>query len=364
MTKKTPFYDKHLAFGAKMVEFAGYSMPVYYSGINAEHLHVREAVGVFDVSHMGEFFVEGPDALDFLQKMTVNDVKSLVDGQAQYSAMCYEDGGIVDDCIVYRFSAERFMLVVNAANLDKDRDWMLQHKSGDLVFTDRSEDYALLAVQGPRSRACLQELTDFPLETLKFYHFTETVVAGERVILSRTGYTGELGYEIYHLNSQAELIWDAVFTSGEAYDIRPIGLGARDTLRLEMKYCLYGNDIDQSTHPLEAGLGWITKLKTDDDFIGKTAILEARDKGLKRKLAAFIMEERGIPRHGCEVVADAEVIGHVTSGTQSPSLGRPIGLAYVASEHAAVGSRIGIRIRGRDLQAEIVKAPFVNASPV
>ncbi len=364
MIKKTPFYDRHVAFHAKIVEFAGFEMPVSYEGINAEHLHVRQALGVFDVSHMGEFFVEGPGAQAFLQTMTVNDVEALRDGQAQYSAMCYDDAGIVDDLIVYRFDASKYMLVVNAANLEKDFFWLQQHLNGDVTLTDRSDDLALLAVQGPDAMNCIQKLCDIDVSEIEFYHFRECRIAGEEVLLSRTGYTGEKGFEIYHSPLQSDTIWDALFQTGKAWNIKPIGLGARDTLRLEMKYCLYGNDIDSGTNPLEAGLGWITRLNKNGDFIGKDALLKIKEAGLKRKLVGFKMIDRGIPRHGYEVDVEGQISGIVTSGTQSPTLGEAIGLAYVDTAYAKVGNEIRILIRGKALRAKVVKTPFTDSSPL
>jgi aminomethyltransferase len=267
MIKQTPFHDRHVALGAKMHEFAGYMMPISYIGINQEHLQIRQKIGVFDVSHMGEFFVEGEHAEDFLQHITINDVKSLVDGQAQYSAMCYPDGGIVDDLIVYRFNEHKYMMVVNASNIEKDYAWAGEHLEDGVTLSDHSDRMALLAVQGPKTLAVLQKLTDVDLKSIGFYHFKEGKVAGIDMIISRTGYTGEPGFELYHDPKDALKLWDTIFEAGKDEDIQAVGLGARDTLRLEMKYALYGNDIDKDTNPIEAGLGWITKLDTDD-FIG------------------------------------------------------------------------------------------------
>ena len=364
MTKKTAFYDKHIENSAKIVEFAGYYMPVSYEGINTEHKHVRNALGLFDVSHMGEFFLKGQGAEDWLQSVTINDVKSLVDNQAQYSAMCYENGTLIDDMITYRINSEEYMLVVNGSNLDKDFNWLQSKLNSNLSLVNRSDEYSLLAVQGPHAIRCLQKMTDFDISEISFYHFRMCKIAGEAVILSRTGYTGERGYEIYLLNNQAEKIWAALMDEGKEFDIKPIGLGARDTLRLEMKYCLYGNDIDETTNPLEAGIGWITKLKIEDDFIGKQALLDLKKEGLKRKLISFKMLGRGIPRHAYNVKISGGTIGVVTSGTQSPTLSAAIGLAYVDKKYSKIGEKINIEIRGKEIEAEIVKAPFVNSSPM
>lgn len=361
-SKKTPFYDKHVEFGAKIVDFAGYLMPVSYVGINAEHQAIRENVGVFDVSHMGEFFVEGDGAEAFLQMLTVNDVKSLVDGQAQYSAMCYEDGGIVDDLIVYRFHHKKYMMVVNASNIEKDFEWASRYVNKEMTLKNASSDYALLAIQGPKSRKILQTLTDVNLSDIEFYHFAEGKLAGIPMIISRTGYTGEIGFELYHKTDDALAVWDAVFTAGKEYGIQPVGLGARDTLRLEMKYCLYGNDIDASTNPIEAGLAWITKLD-NDNFIAKDVLLNVKAQKHARKLIGFKMKEKGIPRHGFDVLVNGQKAGVVTSGTQSPTLKEAIGLAYVKHEFAKTGSEIFIDIRGKSFAAVIVKTPFVNSQP-
>ena len=357
--KKTPFYNQHLACNAKLVPFAGYWMPIQYRGIMEEHRRVRTTVGVFDVSHMGEFIVRGSSAEDFLNYITINDVSKLAIGQVQYSAMCYPDGGIVDDLLVYRF-ADHFMLVVNAANLEKDFNWIKQHLPAGVELTDISDETGLLAVQGPLALETLQPLTPINLNEIEFYHFREGEIANVPAILSRTGYTGEKGLEIYHKPADSARLWEAIFQAGKKYDIQPIGLGARDTLRLEMKYALYGNDIDQTTNPLEAGLGWITKLDKPD-FIGKAALLKIKAEGLKRKSVGFEMLEPGIPRHGYKVFKNGQEIGLVTSGTQSPTLNKGIGIAYVASEYSAVGTPIEIEIRGKLLKAVIVKTPFVPA---
>jgi aminomethyltransferase len=363
MIKQTPFHDRHVALGAKMHEVAGYMMPISYVGINQEHLQIRHKVGVFDVSHMGEFFVEGQHAEDFLQHITVNDVKSLVDGQAQYSAMCYPDGGIVDDLIVYRFNEHKYMMVVNASNIEKDYAWAGEHLEDGVTLSDHSDRMALLAIQGPKTLAVLQKLTDVDLKSIGFYHFKEGKVAGIDMIISRTGYTGEPGFELYHDPKDALKLWDTIFEAGKDEDIQAVGLGARDTLRLEMKYALYGNDIDKDTNPIEAGLGWITKLDTDD-FIGKDELLKVKEEKPFQRLVAFKMIDRGIPRHGYELFHEDQKVGKVTSGTMSPSLGIGIGTGYVQREHSKIGTEILMDVRGKKLKAEIVKPPFVDSSPL
>jgi aminomethyltransferase len=355
--KETPFYEKHVALGARIVPFASFLMPIQYSGIIQEHLAVRNAVGVFDVTHMGEFIIQGPGAEHFLNLMTINDVTQLTVGQVQYSAMCYPDGGIVDDLLIYRF-ADHYMMVVNAANLQKDFDWLRQHLIPEVKLSDISDKTALLAIQGPNSLAVLQQLTEVDLQQIPYYHFTTGQLAGFEMIISRTGYTGEMGFELYHQPAQSRQLWEAIFQSGKNFGIQPVGLGARDTLRLEMKYCLYGNDIDQTTNPLEAGLGWITKLNKSD-FIGKTALLKIKEQGLARKLIAFELVERAIPRHGCLIWVNDQQVGIVTSGTQSPSLNKGIGLGYLASQYALVGTEISIDIRGKKMKAQVIKPPFV-----
>jgi aminomethyltransferase len=363
MIKQTPFHDRHVALGAKMHEFAGYMMPISYIGINQEHLQIRQKIGVFDVSHMGEFFVEGEHAEDFLQHITINDVKSLVDGQAQYSAMCYPDGGIVDDLIVYRFNEHKYMMVVNASNIEKDYAWAGEHLEDGVTLSDHSDRMALLAVQGPKTLAVLQKLTDVDLKSIGFYHFKEGKVAGIDMIISRTGYTGEPGFELYHDPKDALKLWDTIFEAGKDEDIQAVGLGARDTLRLEMKYALYGNDIDKDTNPIEDGLGWITKLDTDD-FIGKDELLKVKEEKPFQRLVAFKMIDRGIPRHGYELFHEDQKVGKVTSGTMSPSLGIGIGTGYVQREHSKIGTEILMDVRGKKLKAEIVKPPFVDSSPL
>lgn len=363
MAVKTPFYDRHVEYGAKLVDFAGYMMPISYKGINHEHSHVRQAVGVFDVSHMGEFLVSGTKAEDFIQGVTVNDVRSLKDEQAQYSAMCYPDGGIVDDLIVYRFNQKKFMLVVNASNLDKDFQWLESHLIKDVVLLNQSPDTALLAIQGPNALNVLQKLTETDLSAIDFYHFKEGTLAGANMIISRTGYTGEPGFELYHSPEDSDVIWQKIFEAGKEFNIEPVGLGARDTLRLEMKYSLYGNDIDKTTNPIEAGLSWICKLDTDD-FIAKDVLLKEKSDKPKRRLIAFKMIDKGIPRHGYTVQVDGKDAGIVTSGSMSPTLGYGIGIAYVKRENSRIGSTISIMIRNRSLKAEIVRPPFVSSTPM
>lgn len=358
--EKTKFYEVHKKLGAKLVDFAGYEMPVQYSSIIDEHKAVRNSVGVFDVSHMGEIFVEGENALDFVQHITTNNVSKLSDGRVQYSAMCYEDGGIVDDLLVYRIDENKYMLVVNASNKDKDFEWMKKNNKFDAELNDKSDDYSLLAVQGPNSQKVIQKLTDVNLEEIEYYHFVQTKVADVDMILSRTGYTGELGYELYFTGdeSTAEKVWNAIFEAGEEFEIKPVGLGARDSLRLEMGFCLYGNDIDKTTNPLEAGLGWITKLKKGD-FIGRDPIAKIKEEGVTRKLVPLTTDQKSFPRHGYDVTIDSKKIGYVTSGTVSPVLGKPIALAYVEKEYAQEGTEVNIKIRDKEIPVQIVKLPFV-----
>lgn len=359
--KSTALTEIHRKLGAKMVEFAGYEMPVQYSSIRAEHLRVRATVGVFDVSHMGEFYVTGPDAEAFINSVTVNDVKALSLGQVQYSCMCLPHGGIVDDLLVYRF-ADKYMLVVNASNHDKDFNWLKQNLKGNVELTDHTDEYTLLAVQGPKAAQLVQKLTSTDLSAIKYYWFAEGKIAGAPAIISRTGYTGEDGFELYHANKDALTIWNALFEKGKEFQIEPIGLGARDSLRLEMKMALYGNDIDETTHPLEAGLGWITKLNKGE-FVGREALLNAKAAGLKRKLVGLEIEGTGFPRHGYDILGkggDGKVIGIVTSGTVSPVLNKGIAMGYVPTELSAIGSEVMIDCRGRVLPARVVKTPFYD----
>lgn len=356
--KNTALTHVHESLGAKMVPFAGYNMPVQYEGVNAEHETVRNGVGVFDVSHMGEFLLTGPNALALIQKVTSNDATTLTIGRAQYSCLPNNDGGIVDDLIVYKIKEEQYLLVVNASNIDKDWEWISKHNDLDVDMRNLSDDYSLLAIQGPKAVEAMQSLTSIDLAAIKYYHFEVADFAGiEHVIISATGYTGSGGFEIYAKNSEIEQIWNKVFEAGAAFGIKPIGLAARDTLRLEMGFCLYGNDINDTTSPLEAGLGWITKFTKD--FTNSEALKKQKEEGVSRKLVGFELVERGIPRHDYEIVnAAGEVIGIVTSGTQSPSLGKGIGLGYVPTELASEGSEIFIRIRKNDVAAKVVKLPF------
>lgn len=356
--KKIQLNDLHVALGGKMVPFAGYNMPVRYSSDIEEHKTVREGVGVFDVSHMGEFMVTGPHALDLIQKVTSNDASKLVNGQAQYSCFPNDKGGIVDDLIVYKFEDEKYMLVVNASNIDKDWAWINQHNTMGANLENISDQLSLFAVQGPKAIEAVQALSPVNLSEVKFYHFTVGEFAGvQDVIISGTGYTGAGGFEIYVKNEDAEHVWKAIFEAGAAYDIKPIGLGARDTLRMEMGYCLYGNDINDETSPLEAGLGWITKFTKD--FINSENLKKQKEGGVEKKLVGFILNERGIPRAHYPIVNEAgEVIGEVTSGTQSPSMGVGIGLGYVQTAYASPGTKIAIAIRNKHISATVEKLPL------
>ena len=358
--KKTTLFNVHKEAGAKLIEFAGYMMPVQYNSIIAEHKTVRNSVGVFDVSHMGEIFIKGSKALDFVQYITINDASKLSEGRVQYSAMCYPDGGIVDDLLVYKISDNEFMLVVNASNKEKDLQWMIDNNKFGVDILDLSDDYTLLAVQGPKSTEVLQKICNRTLN-LEYYHFFEAKCAGVNMIVSRTGYTGEIGYELYFKGDveTAEKLWNELFEAGKNFDIQPIGLGARDSLRLEMGYCLYGNDIDKLTNPLEAGLGWITKLNKTN-FIGKDALLQIKSEGLKRKLVPMIAEEKSFPRHGYDIAIDGNKIGIITSGTVSPVLEQPIAMGYVDSDYANEGTQVGIVIRGKEIPARITRLPFIK----
>lgn len=358
--KRTTFYNIHKNLGAKIVEFAGYEMPIQYSSIIAEHKAVRNSVGVFDVSHMGEVFVKGVNALDFVQHITVNDASKLFPGRVQYSAMCYRDGGIVDDLLAYKIADDEYMLVINASNIEKDFAWMQENNNFDVKLSNESDEYSLLAVQGPNSLKTLQKLTTTPIN-LEYYHFTKLNLAGIDMIFSRTGYTGELGYELYFKGDEktAELLWEKIFEAGKEFDIQPVGLGARDSLRLEMGYCLYGNDIDQTTNPLEAGLGWITKL-SKQNFIGKDALLKVKENGLIRKLVALTSDEKIFPRHGYDISVNNNKVGTVTSGTVSPVLDKPIAMGYVETKYSDIGSDVNILIRGKEFPVKVVKLPFVK----
>ena len=358
--KKTTFYNIHEKLGAKIVEFAGYLMPIQYSSIIAEHKAVRNSVGVFDVSHMGEVFVSGEKALDFVQHITVNDASVLYPGKVQYSAMCYPDGGIVDDLLVYKLADDKFMLVINASNIEKDFNWMNENNNFGVGLKNSSDDYSLLAVQGPNSKEVVQKICDKNLD-LEYYHFMQAKIDGINMLVSRTGYTGELGYELYFIGNEktAEQIWNALFDAGKEYGIQPVGLAARDSLRLEMGFCLYGNDIDHTTNPLEAGLGWITKLKKQN-FIAKDVLLKLKADGLKRKLVPLITEEKAFPRKGYEITSSGQKVGILTSGTVSPVLDKAIALGYVETQFAKENSKLNFLIRGKEIPARITKLPFVR----
>ncbi len=359
--KRTAFFELHEKLGAKIVPFAGYEMPVEYSGITNEHLQVRNSVGVFDVSHMGEFWVKGPKALDFIQKVTSNDASTLTVGKAQYSCFPNGNGGIVDDLLVYKYDEEKYMLVVNAANINKDWEWCIANNTMNAELENASDKISQLAIQGPDATKVLQKLTEVDLSSIPYYSFTTGSFAGvENVIISNTGYTGAGGFELYMYNEDAVSIWEKVFEAGKEFNIAPIGLGARDTLRLEKGFCLYGNDIDDTTSPIEAGLGWITKFTDKKDFIDKDYLLNQKTNGVDKKLKGFKMIDKGIPRHGYEIVdQDDNVIGIVTSGTHSPVLKYGIGMGYVKSDFAKTSTTIYIKVRNRKLKAEVTKLPFV-----
>ena len=357
--KLTALNHVHRALGAKMVPFAGYDMPVLYKNLIQEHHAVRNAVGVFDVSHMGEVFISGEKAFDLVQYMTSNDVSALSDGRVQYSCMPNDQGGIVDDLLVYRFAADRYFLVINASNIDKDLAWMhKQNEKFGAIIENKSDDYSLLAIQGPKAINALQKLTEVNLSDIPYYHFTEGVLAGMNMIISNTGYTGAGGFELYVKNNEVEALWNAVMEAGAEFNIEPCGLGARDTLRLEKGFCLYGNDINDETSPIEAGLGWITKY--NNPFHMSEHHLEIKNNKPSKKLVGFELIDRGIPRQHYPIcTADGSVIGEVTSGTMSPTLNKAIGMGYVSSENSAAGSEIYIEVRGKLLKAQVVKIPFL-----
>lgn len=359
--KTTALTQTHIELGAKMVAFAGYNMPLQYEGLKIEHQTVRKSVGVFDVSHMGEFFIEGPASSSLIQQITSNDIRNMSDGQVQYSCMPNLQGGIVDDLLVYRFHSEKYMLVVNASNIDKDWQWITKFNSNNAELKNCSDDYSLLAIQGPRAIALLQQHTSVDLSNMKYYTFSLGDFCGvSDVIISATGYTGSGGFEVYTKNENVKLIWDTIFKHTGDIDIRPAGLAARDTLRLEMGFCLYGNDIDDSTSPLEAGLGWITKFTTD--FNNSDYLKLQKEQGLVRKRVGFVMKEKGIARKGYIIVdSNGNQIGEVTSGTMSPSLNLSIGMGYVQKEFSSLHSEIYIRIRNKTLKAEVVKLPFYKS---
>ena len=358
--KTTPFTEKHIALGAKMHEFAGYNMPIEYSGIIEEHLTVCQGVGVFDVSHMGEFWVKGPSALEFIQQVTSNNAAVLTPGKIQYTCFPNEDGGIVDDLLVYAYEPDKYMLVVNAANIEKDWNWCVSHNTVGAELENSSDNIGQLAIQGPKAIDTLQKLTDIVLADIPYYTFKVGELAGvKNVIISNTGYTGAGGFELYFYPQDAEKIWNAVFETGEEFGIKPIGLGARDTLRLEMGFCLYGNDIDDTTSPIEAGLGWITKFVDGKNFTNRAALEKQKAEGVSRKLVGFEMIDRGIPRHGYPLTdIDGNVIGNVTSGTMSPTRKIGIGMGYVKTEFSKPGTEICLDNRGRKLKAIVVKPPF------
>lgn len=357
--KKVALNDLHEKLGAKMVPFAGYNMPVRYSSDIEEHMTVRKGVGVFDVSHMGEFKAEGPHALDLIQRITSNDASKLVDGQAQYTCLPNDQGGIVDDLIVYKIKDNDYFIVVNASNIEKDWNWFVKHNTNGAVLKNISDDICLFAVQGPKAAGVLQKLTKTDLSAIKYYHFAIGEFAGVAdVTISNTGYTGAGGFEIYVNKTHAEKVWNAIFEAGKDADIKPIGLGARDTLRLEMGFCLYGNDIDDTTSPLEAGLGWITKFTKE--FTNAASLKKQKEDGVKKKLVGFKMIDKGIPRHDYQLKdAAGNVIGKVTSGTQSPMLSIGIGLGYVTTEFSTPGSEIFVDVRGRSLKAQVSKLPLI-----
>jgi len=359
--KKTALHHIHQLLGAKMVPFAGFDMPVQYEGVNAEHLAVRHNVGVFDVSHMGEFLIEGPNALALIQSVSSNDAALLSVGKAQYSCLPNDEGGIVDDLIIYCVKDETYLLVVNASNIEKDWNWLSSKNHMGAMMKNISDDYSLLAIQGPKAMDAIQSLTSIDLSAIKFYHFEVADFAGiPHVIISATGYTGSGGFEIYCKNEEVQQIWERVFDAGADFDIKPIGLAARDTLRLEMGYCLYGNDIDDTTSPIEAGLGWITKFSKS--FTNSEALMNQKANGVKRKLVGFELNERGIPRKSYPILdTNGNTIGEVTSGTMSPSLNKGIGMGYVSIEHSKIGTEIGIQIRKKVISATVVKTPFYKA---
>ena len=359
--KNTALSHIHEALGAKMVPFAGYNMPVQYEGVTAEHLSVRENVGVFDVSHMGEFIIRGEGAFELVQKVTTNDVSKLVDGKVQYTCLPNGKGGIVDDLLVYRMDEQTYFLVVNASNIAKDWDWISKHNTAGVEMVNISEVTSLLAVQGPEAAEALQSLTEMNISDMKYYTFQKGVFAGkENVLISTTGYTGAGGFEIYFKNEDAEEIWKAIFEAGKDSNITPVGLAARDTLRLEMGFCLYGNDIDDTTSPLEAGLGWITKFT--NDFVDSTFLQKQKEAGITKRLVGFELIDRGVPRQGYDVVnQEGEKIGNVTSGTMAPSLKKAIGLAYVPKDMTTPGTEIYIAVRKKQLKAKVVSLPFYKA---
>lgn len=354
--KKTPFYDKHIELNGKIVDFAGFKMPINYTSIIDEVRAVRESAGIFDVSHMGEIEITGPDSLDFINYITSNDVSRLNKWQAQYTTMLYHDGGIVDDLLVYKLP-DKYILIVNATNTDKDREWIKENIRGNVKVADKSDSYFQIALQGPESASIMKEILDENPDNLKFYHAREEEIAGEKVILSRTGYTGEDGFEVYGKRENASPVWDKIYNEGESHGLKPCGLGARDLLRMEMGYCLYGNDISEETSPLEAGLFWLVKFDKED-FIGKEALLTQKDDGIKRKLTGMIINSKLIPRHGYDILNEDDKIGEVTSGSFSPTIDKNIALGYIKKPYSEKGNTVKIKIRDRDIEAEVVSLPF------
>lgn len=357
--QKTPLYEAHEKLGGKIVDFHGWLMPIQYEGIVKEHQAVRERVGLFDVSHMGEFFIRGKEAKVFLQKVLTNDLDKIKEGQCLYSPICYADGGIVDDSIAYKISDTEWMLVVNASNIEKDFNWLQENKDEECTLENASSQTGLIALQGPESEKIFKKLFSKELDDIEYYHFIQTELEGVAVTVSRTGYTGEKGVEIFCQAENTVWLWDKLLEAGKEFGVAPIGLGARDTLRLEMKFALYGNDITDQTNPLEAGLGWTVALDKED-FIGKEALVQAKESGLERRLICFQLDDPGVARHGFTVWNEVQAIGEVTSGTMSPTLNKSIGLAYVDLAHAKVGSSINIEVRNRKLKATVVKPPFVE----
>ena len=358
--KKTPFTETHIALGAKMHEFGGYNMPIEYSGITDEHLTVVNSVGVFDVSHMGEFWVKGPHAASFIQKITSNDVTKLEPGKIQYTCFVNENGGIIDDFLLYQYDEEKYMMVVNASNMQKDWDWCVKNNTEGAILENASDHTALLAIQGPKAIETLQKLTDINLSDIPYYTFVEGTMAGvKNVIISNTGYTGAGGFEIYFYPEYGDQLWKAIFEAGEEFGIKPAGLGARDTLRLEMGFCLYGNELSDEITPLESGLGWITKFVDGNNFIARDILEKQKAEGLERKLFGFTLVDKGIPRTGYEIAnAEGEIIGNVTSGTMSPVLKAGIGMGYAKPEYTKVGAEVFIKVRNRSLKAVVTKLPF------
>mgnify|MGYP006288076661 FL=1 len=356
--KKTPLNQVHKDMGAKMTDFGGWEMPVEYTGIIEEHKAVRNKCGLFDVSHMGEILVSGEKAAQSLQKIITNDIYKLKDGKIIYTPICREDGGIIDDLLVYRLQENEYLLVVNASNIEKDFNWVKEHISDKSNIKDLSDDYAMLALQGPESKKILTQITDIDLNSLEYYTFRRAKAAGVEMIISRTGYTGELGYELYFNPSEAESVWNQLMEAGSDFGLKACGLGARDTLRLEKMYALYGNDIDENTNPFEAGLAWTVELDKED-FIGQEKLIEIKENCCRKKLTPFEIQNRGMARHGYEVYADGEKIGEVTSGSYSPTLEKSIGLAYLEEDYTEAGTEIEIKVRKRMVKAEVVKGPFV-----